>query len=143
MPQCNSTSNIRIMTTLYLIRGVPGSGKSTLAQQLVTTGLVTSAYEADQFFVNNGIYQFRSELLPAAHSWCQEQVESCLVNGQSVAVANTSTTEKEVLTYQRLAEKYSATFVSLVVENRHGGKNLHSVPDDKIQQMINRFSVKL
>ena len=37
------------MPALYLIGGVPGSGKSTLAQQLVTTGLVTAAYEADQF----------------------------------------------------------------------------------------------
>jgi hypothetical protein len=30
-----------------------------------------------------------------------------------------------------------------VVENRHGGTNVHNVPEDKIEQMKNRFSIKL
>jgi hypothetical protein len=29
------------------------------------------------------------------------------------------------------------------VENRHGGTNVHNVPEDKIEQMKNRFSIKL
>jgi len=32
---------------------------------------------------------------------------------------------------------------TIVVENRHGGTNVHNVPEDKIEQMKNRFEIKL
>jgi len=32
---------------------------------------------------------------------------------------------------------------SLIVENRHGGENVHGVPVDKLDQMKNRFEFKL
>jgi hypothetical protein len=31
----------------------------------------------------------------------------------------------------------------MIVENRHGGKNTHGVPDEKVEVMKNRFQVKL
>jgi hypothetical protein len=31
----------------------------------------------------------------------------------------------------------------VVVENRHGGTNLHDVPEDKLEIMKNRFELKL
>jgi hypothetical protein len=32
---------------------------------------------------------------------------------------------------------------SLIVENRHGGVNLHGVPEEKLNQMKTRFEIKL
>ena len=32
---------------------------------------------------------------------------------------------------------------SLIVENRHGGKNVHGVPDETLEKMEQRFSIKL
>jgi hypothetical protein len=32
---------------------------------------------------------------------------------------------------------------SIIVENRHGGVNQHGVPDEKLQQMNDRFEIKL
>jgi hypothetical protein len=32
---------------------------------------------------------------------------------------------------------------TIIVENRHGGVNQHGVPSDKLEQMRNRFEVKL
>jgi hypothetical protein len=32
---------------------------------------------------------------------------------------------------------------SIVVENRHGGTNVHEVPEEKLEQMRNRFEIKL
>jgi hypothetical protein len=32
---------------------------------------------------------------------------------------------------------------TVIVENRHGGKNIHGVPEDKLQIMKDRFEVKL
>lgn len=131
------------MTTLYLIRGVPGCGKSTLAQTLYNTAVVSAIIEADQYFMQDGEYKFDASKLGIAHKVAQDRVATCLLDGFSVAVSNTSTTEKEVKTYQDIAEKYNAKFVSIVLENRHEGKNQHGVPDEKIQQMQNRFSIKL
>ena len=129
---------------LYLIRGVPGSGKSTLANQLKICGLVHNVHEADDYFIDNdGNYNFDAKKLGQAHSQCQYQVEIDLRNNLSVAVSNTSTTEKEVAVYQKIAQQAGAKFISLIVENRHGGTNCHNVPEDKIQQMADRFSVKL
>jgi hypothetical protein len=66
-----------------------------------------------------------------------------LKEGYNVIVSNTSTTEKEVATYVAIAAETFAKFVSLIVENRHGRENIHGVPPEKLEQMRNRFSVKL
>lgn len=124
------------MKTLYLIRGVPGSGKSTLASQLLEAGMVSFVFEADQYFVNSntGEYRFDPSGLAKAHESCKNSTAFRLYSGKSVAVSNTSTTEKEVEVYRKIAEEYGAKFVSLIVENRHGGTNVHNVPEDKIEQ---------
>lgn len=131
------------MLTLYLIRGVPGCGKSTLVRSLNSCGLISGYVEADQYFGTGENYNFDPTKLHEAHSWCQNLTKKYLSDGCSVAVSNTSTTEKEVEVYRNIAEEYGAKFVSLIVENRHGGTNIHNVPEEKIQQMKNRFSIKL
>jgi hypothetical protein len=45
--------------------------------------------------------------------------------------------------YYQLANQYDYRVFSIIVENRHGGKNLHGVPEDKLQIMKDRFEVKL
>ena len=130
--------------TLYLIRGVPGSGKSTFANQLLYQGVVYQVLEADKYFINGeGQYNFDPSKLREAHEWCQTRAKLYLLDGDSVAVANTSTTEKEVAIYQQIAELTDSNFVSIIVENRNNTENIHNVPAEKIQQMKNRFSVKL
>jgi len=131
------------MPTLYLIRGVPGSGKSSFAKQLIKSGMVAVNIEAHQYFINGGIYTFDATKLHLAHVQCQDRAELYLSEGHSIAVSNTSTTEKEVKIYATIAAKTGAQFVSLIVENRHGGVNSHGVPPEKIEQMKNRFTVKL
>ena len=129
--------------TLYLIRGVPGSGKSTLARKLNSCGVVSGIIEADSYFIYGSEYRFDASKLKDAHAWCQRVARQYLFDSVSVAVSNTSTTEKEVKTYQKIAEEYNANFVSIIVENRHECVNIHNVPEEKIQQMKDRFSVKL
>jgi predicted kinase len=131
------------MQTLYLIRGVPGSGKSTLAAELKFCGVVDAVFEADDAFLTNNGYVFDPSGLQWAHHCCQQNTKYCLADGYSVAVSNTSTTEKEVETYQKIAKDFGVRFVSLIVENRQGTTNKHNVPEEKIQQMRNRFSIKL
>lgn len=129
------------MTTLYFIRGLPGSGKSTFAKQLA--GRTMAHIEADDYFEGPDGYKFDASKLGVAHGYCQERTELYISSGVSVVVSNTSTTEKEVAVYKAIADKYSAQFVSMIIENRHNGVNIHGVPAEKLEQMKNRFSVKL
>jgi hypothetical protein len=45
--------------------------------------------------------------------------------------------------YFDLAKKYGYKIFTIIVENRHYGVNQHGVPAEKIEQMKNRFEVKL
>ena len=129
--------------TLYLIRGLPGSGKSSFAQSLLDKFVVQRIYEADQYFVQNGEYQFDPTKLEAAHNQCKRNTWLALQEGMSVAVSNTSCAEWEVETYATIAKETEANFVSIIVENRHDGKNIHGCPDAKVEQMKRKFSIKL
>lgn len=134
------------MKVLILLRGLPGSGKSTFANYLFSNNI----FEADQYFYDeDGNYNFDASKLYEAHMDCQRRVEELMKvsdysqYGSEIVVSNTSTTEKELEPYLKLAEKYNYQVVSLVVENRHGNKSVHNVPEETIEKMRNRFSIKL
>lgn len=125
---------------LYIVRGIPGSGKSTFAKTLGG-----QHYEADMFFINeNGEYNFDVTKIKDAHKWCQSFVETNMVlEYPKIVVSNTFTQEWEMEPYFKLAKEYGYTVFTIVVENRHGGVNQHGVPEDKLEQMRNRFEIKL
>lgn len=124
---------------LYIVRGIPGSGKSTFAK---TLGGIH--FETDEFFMVDGKYEFDGSKIKLAHNWCMIETQKAMVdNKPKIVVSNTFTQEWEMDTYFKLAKENGYKVFSLIVENRHGGKNQHMVPEDKIEQMINRFEVKL
>lgn len=133
---------------LFLVRGLPGSGKSSFATHIWNEYAVC---EADKFFYDKeGNYNFDPTKLKQAHEWCRNEVETRMKDHQineqyypEIAVSNTFTQEWEMEEYFKLAEKYNYKVVSLIIENRHGSKNLHGVPDDKVEIMRNRFEIKL
>ena len=45
--------------------------------------------------------------------------------------------------YYKLAESWGYRVYSIIFENRHGGVNVHGVPEDKLQVMKDRFEIKL
>ena len=127
------------MKELFLLRGLPGSGKSTLAKSLAGCHV-----EADMFFMKGDEYKFDVSKLSEAHKFCQNKTASYMyTNWPRVVVSNTFTQEWEMQPYYELAEKYGYKVYSLIVENRHGGINEHGVPEEKLEQMKNRFEVKL
>jgi len=132
---------------LYIVRGVPGSGKSTLAKSIAKSWQI---FEADKYFMKNGNYEFNFNGLKDAHNFCKRQVHKAmypnLVNSlfyRNIVVSNTFTQEWEMKFYQIIAKKYGYKVYTIIVENRHGGKNEHGVHDEKIEQMKNRFEIKL
>jgi predicted kinase len=136
------------MKELFLIRGLPGAGKSTFANFIWNEYAIC---EADKFFVDKeGTYNFDASKLREAHEWCRDEVETRMkdntLNPQyypEIVVSNTFTQEWEMEAYYELAKKYGYTVFSLIVENRHNGVNEHGVPADKLDQMRNRFEIRL
>ena len=125
---------------IFLLRGAPGAGKSTLAKKFEGA----RHFEADMFFMDeNGNYNFDVTKLRQAHEWCRNNVANTMSVGSDIVVSNTFTQEWEMEAYYKLAEQYGYRVYSLVVENRHEGVNEHGVPADKLEQMKNRFEIKL
>jgi predicted kinase len=133
---------------LFLVRGLPGSGKTSFATAIWNDYAVC---EADKFFYDKeGNYNFDGSKLREAHEWCKKEVETRMIDHQNnqqyypeIAVSNTFTQEWEMEDYFKLAEKYGYKVVSLIIENRHGSKSVHGVPDDKVQIMRERFQIQL
>jgi len=133
---------------LVLLRGLPGSGKSSFANLIWSSFVIC---EADQFFYDaEGNYNFDPSKLKEAHKYCRDKVESFMLDNEKnpqfypeIIVSNTFTKEWEMEEYFKLANKYGYKVVSLIIENRHGGKNVHGVPDSKINEMRNRFEISL
>ena len=133
---------------LVLLRGLPGSGKSSFAKHMWSDFVIC---EADQFFYDSeGNYNFDPSKLRDAHKYCRDMVETFMSDNEKnpqfypeIVVSNTFTREWEMDEYFKLAKKYDYQVVSLIVENRHGNKNVHGVPDSKIEEMRNRFEISL
>jgi predicted kinase len=132
------------MKTVILLRGIPGAGKSTLAN-LLLPNKPQCIRSADMYFEDEeGNYKFNARELPTAHKWCRNQVEYLMSDQEElIIVDNTFTQEWEMADYFDLAKKYDYQISSIVVENRHGSKSIHNVPQDKIDMMRERFTIKL
>ena len=128
------------MKKLFLIRGLPGSGKSTFAKLI--GGIVL---EADQYFIDPKTqeYKFDVSKLKDAHADCQRRCAEWMKIGHQIVISNTFTQDWEMKPYFDMAKEHDYQVFSIIVENRHGGKNIHGVPDDKLEIMRDRFELKL
>jgi len=126
--------------TLVICRGISGAGKSTFAKTLGG-----QHYEADMYFLDQeSNYVFDGTKIKDAHTWCQSMVKGDMIlEYPKIVVSNTFTQEWEMEPYFELAKEHGYMVFSVIMENRHGETNVHNVPEDKIEQMKNRFSIKL
>lgn len=133
--------------TIVLIRGISGAGKTTFANAIAKPWQI---FEADQFFMKKGKYEFDGSKLKDAHNWCKKRVHYWMhpsifgsIFFRKIVISNTFTQDWEMRYYQIIAKKYGYKLHTVIVENRHGGVNVHGVPDDKLEIMRKRFSIKL
>lgn len=126
------------MQELHMFIGIPGSGKSTQAKNWQARfGKYCPIFEADMFFEKDRKYDWKPELLRAAHQWCFKQVEETLKSGHSVIVSNTFLTPRERHPYIELAKKYNAKLKVWTCTGNY--QNVHGVPQETIERMRKKF----
>ena len=132
------------MRDLILLRGLPGSGKTTLALVLSDEGRFPVFSVDDYFTDENGHYEFRFQENHLAYSHCEKRVSEAMQEGISkIIVHNTFTMEWEMEPYAKLAADYGYRLHVATVEKRHEGSNVHEIPQEHIERMRAKFSVKL
>lgn len=129
--------------SLILVRGIPGSGKTTFA--LTAAQDKAPVFSADDYFMKDGQYIFDGNKLYLAHASCEKRTEDAMLTWKFpvIYVANTFTRAREMTAYFDLADKYGYNIFTIVVENRHGSDNIHSVPKETLSAMKERFSIQL
>ena len=128
--------NEDIGNILFVVRGLPGSGKSTYAKTLVQP---SAHFEADQYFVRGGKYNFDPSKLKDAHADCLARTRKAMVEGKHkrVAVSNTFTMKWEVQPYIDLAKELGWTVKVIRMTGEWG--SIHDVPPEAIERMRGRF----
>ena len=139
---------MRHMKQLVIFRGPSGSGKSTAAKKFAKdsgVGFDGVHFEADQFFMVLGKYQFDATKLGQAHGWCQRQVRESMEAGlKLVIVSNTSMTKWEVNPYVALAEEFDYEVVIYKIKGPwdaklYASRNAHNVPLHVVQKQIDKY----
>uniref|UniRef100_A0A7M5UC46 Smr domain-containing protein n=1 Tax=Clytia hemisphaerica TaxID=252671 RepID=A0A7M5UC46_9CNID len=92
IPQ-SKTAKYHEVGTLWLVlmRGLPGSGKSHRSREIAGgRGVVLST---DDYFMNNGRYEFAGERLPEAHTWNRSRAQKSMQRRLSPVVIDNTNVE--------------------------------------------------
>lgn len=132
------------MKNVIILRGLPGAGKSSLSD-LLSGGNQDIVCEADQFQLNSkGEYEFKRERLHYAHGKCFDKFKALVDKGEeTIILSNTSTKRKEFIQYYKYAYDNDYRVTVTVVENYHGNKSIHDVPEEAMDAMRERFQINL
>ncbi|WP_208732215.1 AAA family ATPase [Leptospira perdikensis] len=130
--------------TLLALRGIPGSGKTSLAKAISITN-TAPIFSIDSYFEDEvGDYHFDYKKNHLAYKDCETKTKQALELGiPFVIVDNTFTLDWELEPYIRLANEFEYQLHVVTVENRHGGKNVHQIPEEQIEKMKSKYQVVL
>lgn len=132
------------MRELILLRGLPGSGKSTLAEVLGENARYPIFSVDDYFTDSTGHYEFRFQENHLAYKQCEEGVIQAMKQGaEKILLHNTFTMEWEMEPYMKMAQEHGYRVHVVTVENRHGGRNIHKIPEEHVDRMKQKFTLKL
>lgn len=96
------------MKRLILMRGFPGSGKSTMANRIAMQFANSVIYATDDFWMNNGRYEFDPTRLTEAHEWNQARCEKALEEDKVVIVDNCNICQEHMQPYLDMASRHGA-----------------------------------
>lgn len=119
---------------LIILKGVSGSGKSTFSHLIAYPCCICTA---DDFFTDKeGNYNFDVAKMGQAHKACQAKFDDALKDDiiTNIVIANTNTKPSDYKYYVDKAEKAGFNISYVILENRHGNKDIHNVPEETLQR---------
>lgn len=125
------------MNILIIMQGASGSGKSTMARtiegMLKALGVDVVIRSTDTQFEVDGVYKFDPSKIAENHLKNQKLVRGDLEWGRTAIVDNTNTQAWEAKPYVQMAQELGVPVFFVPCNGRF--KNVHGVPDDKVEQM--------
>lgn len=116
---------------LIILRGVSGSGKTTFCN-LMPDAVVCCA---DDYFMKDGVYKWYPEGLSNAHGYCWNKfVDAVTLTTKDIIIANVNAKASDWNKYVDQAKTLGFLVTFVVLENRHGGKNIHNVPEATLER---------
>lgn len=137
---------------VYLLRGSSGAGKSTFANILLgslwgnegPTNDKTICCADDYCYDSEGNYNWSPKTVKENHQKCRDKFSLAIESGcANIIVANTNTKPFEFEFYEKLAKENGYQFFSIVMENRHGNQNVHSVPQEVVRNQAKNIQNNL
>lgn len=117
---------------LIILQGESGSGKSTLAREIsAKTGAIICS--TDDFFCQNGIYNFVGEKLAEYHKKNQDKALALLQDGKSVIIDNTNVNAWQARPYVEFA--YMLGIEVQFIRATGNYMNVHGVPSHVVERM--------
>ncbi|XP_040274887.1 NEDD4-binding protein 2 [Bufo bufo] len=146
-PQTSKKVTPFVGNVLVLLRGAPGSGKSTLARLLLEQNPSGVILSTDDYFSQNGEYQYDINCLGEAHEWNHKRAKDAFEKNVSpIIIDNTNIQGWEMKPYVSLAmkHKYQVTFRKPDTWWKYKPKELerrnrHGVKKEKIIKMLENF----
>jgi predicted kinase len=118
---------------LYLIRGVQGAGKTSFVDSVKRFEDVVVAQD-DFMLDEQGEYAFDWRRIEEVRDKCMKVVKDAMEKStQRIFVHNTFVKAEHLKPYYVLAKKHAYRVFSIVVENRHSGRDVHNVPKNVVE----------
>jgi len=114
-----------------ILRGCSGAGKTTFCN-LMPNALVCCA--DDYFTDKDGNYNWYSQGLGEAHAYCWNQFVDALGTDKDIIIANVNAKAADWNKYVDQAKNLGFIVTFVVLENRHGGKDVHNVPEVTLER---------
>ena len=129
-----------ISKSVTIMRGIPGSGKSSWIKLNKPKAEVHST---DNYFMNNGKYEFSPSLLATNHNLClKHYIFDLSIGVIDIVVDNTNISLFEIAPFYRAAEAYGYSVKVIWLQcpwEIAAQRNIHAVPTEVIRKMSLSF----
>ena len=147
---CQQKGEISTQISVVILRGLPGSGKSFLSHNCsehLSSASKFTICGADDYFMEEGSYKFKPNLLPKAHTYCLSQFLNALSSEKEIVVVdNTNSQLWEYQIYVYLCEILGCNYQILevpcptsTIAEMYRSRCIHNIDPPAMERILHRW----